>query len=260
MFIWNLKHKNKLQLVCKLFITNILSLIIITLFPLFGIQKGSICESLAIPIQQIAYVVSNDKNVTDEQLSLIEKVIPVSDIKSNHYNMIVDGIKWHYRFNENYLKNHLSDYAKLYLELFIQNPKEYIEAYLLQTSGFWSFTVNGSEAYVSIDNWSCYSRDFKNKDLIHELTNISLRDNLEPKCYFSGGLFFWITIISFVITSQIANKRFLFGYLPLILLWGTIMIATPIAVSLRYVFVLVLALPLNLIYPFIAKKYSIEKN
>lgn len=230
------------------------------MFPIFGISKASICESLAIPIQQVTYIVCNNKNITEDQLQLIEKVIPISDIKSNHYNMIVDKIKWSINFDEIYLKNHMSDYAKLYLELFLQNPIEYIEAYLLQTSGFWSFTVNGSEAYISNYHWNSYGKNFFNRDLINETTNISLSHLLSPKYYFSGGLFFWITITSFVITSQIANKKFLLGYLPLLILWSTIMIATPIAVSLRYVFSLVLAIPLNFIYPFISRKYSYLNN
>ncbi len=220
-----------------------------------GIYKGSICESLGVPIQQIAYVVVNEKNVTPEQLELIENVLPIQDIKANHYNMIVDRIKWSLNFNEDYLVNHLPEFFKLYVQLFFQNPKEYVEAFLLQNSGFWSFTVNGDEAYISNYNWYLY-RNFQNKDLIYNATNFSLSKILNPIVYLSGGLFFWITLTSFVVTSQIANKKFLLGYLPLLTLWGTIMIATPLAVSLRYVFSLVLAIPINLVYPIIAKKYT----
>ena len=220
-----------------------------------GIPDASICESLGIPIQQVAYVVAYDKNVTPEQLELIERVMPVAAIKKFHYNMIVDPLKWSYYFDDIYLEEHLSEYFKLYVQLFFQNPIEYLEAFLLENAGFWSFTVNGSEAYICTENWHTY-RYFHNKDLICEATNFSLKNILNPTIYFSGGLFFWITAASFVITSQIANKKFLLGYLPLLILWGTIMIATPLAVSLRYVFALVLALPINLTYPIIAKKYS----
>lgn len=203
---------------------------------------------------------ANNGIITEEQKNLIENVLPIDIIKENHYELVVDRIKWSSSFNEEYLKTHLFDFFKLYIELFIQNPIDYIKAYLLQTSGFWSFTVNGLDAYVCTSNWVYYGRNFDNRDLINEVTGFSLNEYLSPKYYFSGGLFFWITAISFVITSQIADKKFLLGYLPLLILWGTIMIATPIAVSLRYIFILVLAIPLNFIYPLIAKKHSILKN
>lgn len=254
--IVNLKYIiNTKKTILIAFLTIFISWIITLLYPLFGIFNTSITESLGIPIQQIAYVVSNEKNITNEQLNMIEKVIPIADIKENHYNMIVDKIKWSPQFNEEYLVTHLSDYFKLYIQLFFQNPKEYLEAFLLQNSGFWSFTVNGNEAYVSNYNWYVYD-NLQNKDLIYNATTISLSQILNPQIYLSGGLFFWITAISFIITSQIANKKFLLGYLPLLTLWATIMIATPIAVSLRYVYALVLAVPLNLVYPLIAKKYT----
>ena len=61
------------------------------------------------------------------------------------------------------------------------------------------------------------------------------------------------------ITYRIANKKYLLAYLPPMLLWATIMVSVPMGSALRYVYALVLAFPLYLVYPLIAKNLS-EKS
>lgn len=227
----------------------ILSFIIESLYPIFGIKKTEFVESLAIPIQQIARVVVVDGNITEEQKELIEKVLPSEDIKSRYSAMIVDKIKWSTKFNSEYLSEHKSQYFKLWLELLIQNPGEYVKAFLLETSGYWTFNVKGEEAYISATTWKNLEGIIPNQDLISQKLNISFSEDLLKVSYYSGGFFFWITVLSMLISFRIGNKRYLIAYLPSMVLWGTVMIATPMAQALRYVYILVLMLPLNLVYP-----------
>ncbi len=228
-------------------------LIIQKLYPVFGIKQTEFVENIAIPIQQVARVVATDGNITENQMELIEKVFSEKNIKKHYRALIVDGLKWDSEFNEEYLENHKFEYLKLWFELLIQNPDEYLRAYLLHTSGFWTFNVRGEEAYASPQIWETLNDKIENKDYILEYTNSSIKNSLLPTDYYSGGFFFWFMIISMVITYRMSSKRYLIGYLPCLLLWITIMIATPMGSSLRYVFGLVLILPLDFIYPIIAK-------
>lgn len=182
-------------------------------------------------------------------MELIEKIIPKEIIKEKYRAMLADKIKWDDSFNQQYLEENKSEYLKLWFELLIQNPAEYIRAYLLQTSGFWSFNVKGDEAYASAVTWESINDKVPNTDLIAKNFNISFSEDLVKVSYYSGGFFFWITILSMFITFRIGNKKSLIGYVPAIILWATIMIATPMAQALRYVYILVLILPLNLLYP-----------
>ncbi len=261
----NIIKKEKVEHIKAFFIfsiiTIILFLIIQNLYTFLGITGTTLTEkSVSIPVQQIARVVATDGNITNEQMEMIEKILPKEIIKKNYRALIVDSVKWDSQFNEQYFEDHKSEYFKLWFELLIQNPGEYIRAYLLQTSGFWTFNVRGEEAYASPIIWETLNNKIQNKDLIADYTTNSFRNDFLAISYYSGGFFFWITCISMLITFRISEKKFLLGYLPSILLWGTIMISTPMGSALRYVYLLVLVLPLNFVYPAIAKNLSSQNN
>lgn len=242
------------------FLTIVAFELIQIVYSLFGINmKGQIEEKIAIPIQQVARVVVTDGNITNEQMELIEKVLPKEQIKNNYYALIVDPIKWNSQFNAKYIEENRFEYLKLWIELFFQNPNEYIRGYLLQTSGFWTFNVRGEEAYASPTLWETLTEELGTTDLIAKYSHESYRNDLIPTAYFSGGFFFWIIFTTMYITYKIADKKYLLAYLPPMLLWATVMISTPMGSALRYVYVLVLSFPLYLVYPLIAKNLS-EKS
>ena len=256
------KIKNLLVLTITLFISLIIFVVAKSLFPLFGITSSSttaLIESLAIPMQQVARVISVNGNITPEQEELIDKVLPRYIINERYTPLLVDPIKWDKDINADYLKDNLGVYGKLWFELFLQNPKEYVYAYLLQTSGFWTLNVRGTEAYHSAIKWETL-QETEQIDLLGKNYNITLRPNLLSVPLYSGGLFFWITAFSMFITYRISNKKYLIAYIPSLILWATVMISTPMGSALRYVFILVLMLPINLIYPAFTAKYEEYKN
>lgn len=236
-------------------ITIAIAMIIEGLYPYFGITaKGSgIGDSIAIPIQQVARVAVAEGNITDEQLELVEKVIPIEILKKEYRATLVDFVKWNAEFDKEYLENHLGEYLKLWFDLLLKNPGEYFKAYLLQTSGYWTFNVKGPEAFHSATTWPTLE-EIQTIDLINQVTAFSFKDDFLKLPYYSGGFFFWIMILSMFITFKNCNVKYLFIYLPNVLLWLSVMASTPMASALRYVYSLVLILPLNIIYPAIAKK------
>lgn len=248
--------KNLFKLLISILVSIILYLVIVSLYPIIGISTSSTLEeSIGIPIQQVARVVCTDGNITEEQKELIDKVIPTDIIKKKYKALLVDPIKWDNSFNSEYLNENLPQYTKLYLELFLQNPGEYFNAYMLQTSGFWTLNVKGKEAFHSAVKWDTLV-DVEQQDLILENFFFSLEEDLLAVAKHSGGYYFWITILSAYLTFKTSHKKFLMGYLPGLLLWATVMISTPMGSALRYVYILVLMLPLNLVYPAIAKNYE----
>ena len=263
LFFIDIIKKTKIKHIVSFTITSISTilffLIIESLYPYFGIDTSStLVESIGIPLQQVARVVAVDGNLTNNQKELIEKILPIENIKKNYRAMLVDPIKWDSNFNNEYLENHLQDYFKLWFEIFLQNPNEYIKSYLLQTSGFWALHVKGPEAFHSAVIWETLNNILQNQDLIAQRSHFSFRDDLLKIPYYSGGFFFWITILSMFITFKNCNKKYLIGYIPSLLLWLTVMISTPMASALRYVYALVLILPLNIVYPAIFKNKNNE--
>ena len=248
------KVVNFKEFIISILVSIILSTLIQHSFVLFGIKKTPKVEMLAIPIQQVARVVAVDGNITKEQKELIEKVVPTEVLKTKYRALIVDELKWHDSFNQKYLEEHFPEYFDLWFKLFLQNPSEYIRSYLLQTSGFWTFNVVGEEAYQSAVTWETLNHIAQNKNIIGDYTKFDFKENILAFQYYSGGFFFWITALSMLITFRLCEKKYLVGYIAPLALWLTVMIATPMGQSLRYVYILVLVLPLNIVYPAIFAK------
>ena len=79
-----------------------------------------------------------------------------------------------------------------------------------------------------------------------------------PRYCISSGLFFWVYMFSTMVGYSAVPKKQRFKALlpamPTIGLWLTIMIATPVASSLRYVYVLVLLTPLLVVFPALMRR------
>lgn len=224
-----------------------------------GITPAGLDDQIGIPIQQVCRVVATDGNITDEQLDLISKVMPIEKIKKQYTAMLVDSIKWDDSFNLEYLTEHKFEYLKLWIELFFQNPGEYFRAYLLITSGYWSFNVKGLEGDSNAIIWETLNDIIKNYNVIEHTIHFSFRNDLYDYGNYSGGFFFWVMSLSMFITYRLSkNKKNITVYLPGFLLWLTVMIATPMACGIRYVYILVLMMPLNFVLPAIL--VNIEKN
>ena len=67
-----------------------------------------------------------------------------------------------------------------------------------------------------------------------------------------------LTSMIFAIKNK--NYKNLLIYLPALFTWGTIVLATPIAFSLRYVYILVLMIPLDFVIPFLQKNNNEKGN
>ena len=98
------------------------------------------------------------------------------------------------------------------------------------------------------------------RNFIEELTGKSIVPQLTNIRLISAALWAWLSLLSFVIT--IKNKRYknLLILVPALLNWGTLMIATPIAFTLRYVYILVLMVPLTIFVPIMKNKEEAEKR
>ena len=213
-------------------------------------------ENLGIMIQQICYVVKEEGNITKEQLQFINNLCPIEKIKSNYTPCLVDSIKWYSGFENEYLENNKGKFIKTWFELLMQNPKSFTKAYLLNTIGFWNINKQSDDAYTNQQmsyNASMYI-NMKQYDKVKEITNISIRKYLEPKQEISSVVFLSIMLIGMLITIYKKKYKNLLIYMPAFATWLTVMIATPIAFSLRYVYILVLMVPFSTLIPFFKNK------
>ena len=228
-----------------------------------NVSSPDMVESLSIPVQQVARVVTEEKELTKEQYELLSKIIKVENIQNKYKNYISDPIKWEIRNygNQQYLKDNKIEYLKLYLSLGIKYPKEYIKAWIDQTKGYW----NGGYKY-----WIWSNGVTKNELGIERKVNSKVLQNFTNKylelydkesilsLFVSIGFNTWILIIVFLYDIAKKKKEALLA-LPILFLIGTLIIATPVYSEFRYIYSLFLCLPFIILCSFNNSETTQEK-
>ncbi|MCI8273065.1 MAG: hypothetical protein HFJ55_03155 [Clostridia bacterium] len=217
-------------------------------------------ESVGILVQQICYIVSTDGNINEEQKEFINEMCPIDVIKQEYRPCLVDFIKWNEGFNNDFISENKGQFLKVWFQLCIQNPGKSVKAYLLNTMGFWDVNKANRGGYINPRMWPTIENDsnYKQNDYIQMLTGKSIRDKLDSKSPISSAVFFFIILTCAQLTIYKKRYKNLLILVPFFATWITIMIAVPIAFTLRYVYILVLGLPIAIITPFIKQKADKE--
>lgn len=208
----------------------------------------------SVMINQIFYVKVTDGNITQEQDKLINSMCQTEKLKEVYAPLLLDATTVAPEFNKQFVKTHLSEIKQLWIELFFQNPISYIKAYLLNTLGFWDVNKVFPDAYMSNFMWPGTEDiiDVHQTDYIEKWTGQSMIDKIQITKLYSSAIFLFIMLVSMIFTIKKKNYKNLLIYLPALFTWGTIVLATPIAFSLRYVYILVLMTPFNFVIPFLS--------
>lgn len=208
-------------------------------------------ESLGIPLNQMARVAALNGDMSDTDRTYMDSLLPLEQYKDKYRPTLTDDLKRDPEFNSEPLSNNFWSH---WISMMIRNPKVYFEAWEMQTFGYWTINVPAATQYtanihtgvprnVNLEYGIGY--DITSKNL---LSLDSARNALFLSSYsISGGFVFWILI--FACTILILNKKWqwILPILPLLLLYGTLFIASPIWYWPRYIFTAQLALPVVIV-------------
>lgn len=202
-------------------------------------------ESLGIPIQQTAFILSTNGNVEGVDMEFLDTLMPLENWQTLYNPVVADTIKFDPSFDKIFLEENSSEFMKVYLKLVLNNPVKAVKSYFLQTMGFWNIFESDSTAYIC--NMHFGNANYYISDYFDYLFDISFNDMVEPKNYLSAAIFVWMMISTVFICL---HKRYYVGLIPVLPtlgLWITIMLATPVAFSFRYIYGLFLCAPLYLL-------------
>ncbi len=220
----------------------------------FHVEPPDFIESVCIPMQQITAVICNDRALTEEELSLIEEVVDLTYIHELYNPTFADNIKELVRAgNQDYLIAHKKEFLKLWVELGLRYPGDYLTAYVNQTYGYWypdSFYLVAEAEGVSATDLGVSHTPLIGGPLVIKAKEIAIKLGSMVPVYgtlWSMGVACWIMLfgISVVIIRKDYHK--LICYLPSVALLLTVLAATPVATEFRYVYFMVLSLPFYLI-------------
>ena len=201
-------------------------MILYPIYNVLGVKRSSSAEYIAIPLQQIGRMAYKDIKFTKQEKELISKVIDV-DILKEVYSLV------------------------------IKHPAIATEAYLTSTVGYWypgiriwnagrgveenNLGIKEEPKGLKIINKVLLSSDERQKDI--PIINMFL----------TSAFGFWILLL-LLFASMRKQKAKLVIFAPLIGIWLTMMVASPVYGEYRYVYSLLLAIPILGIVPSLETK------
>ncbi len=214
--------------------------------------NGPFVENLGVLQQQVAYVQVIGGDMTEEQAEFLNKVMPLETMKAYYRPFVVDTIKWCDQYNNEFLEENKGEFLKVWAGMLKENPKLYMDAYLYITLGYWNPFKQSEVSYINPQMWPDLVEvdRYWQKDVIRDMTGNSIRENLYPKTLYSSALFLFITLILFTLSVNKKDKSWL-AFVPALTTYLTVFLATPLAFALRYVYIVVLTVPLFIIIPFL---------
>ncbi|MBQ9298381.1 MAG: hypothetical protein IJ223_05075 [Clostridia bacterium] len=235
--------KKLLPMVASVLILNIA--INFVIYDVLKVSKISVVEMLSVPTQQIARVEKEHREELDEQIiDEINKFFKVENIGDYYNPTLSDPVKW--SMNDEYFKDNKLEFINLWMNLLFKYPKEYIEAFISNSYGYY---------YVEAKNWTAIRNSGENELGIYNnsIINIPILDNLISmtetrnvpliSSIFSIGACFWLIIICLGYKIYKKKYKYILVYLPIFILWLTL-IASPVFCEFRYAYPMFLTLPI----------------
>lgn len=214
----------------------------------FQIEAGNVGESLSVPLQQIAKVVTDHgSKLTSDERKKINEILPYDRLASLYDPLISDPVKATFN-NQVFLKNK-GRYASLWFDLLKKYPKTYILSFLCNSYGYW---------YPDVDYWIVATGRG------HDPSNLTGIGNTSPQILisdtkigniwariqnipvismlFSIGLMVWLLFLTCIIFISKRRAKLLIPSVILWTLWFTTL-ASPVHAEYRYIYGLILSVP-----------------
>lgn len=215
------------------------------------VKQASPVESLSIPVQQIARVITDCNDLTEEERTLLEKVIDVDAVPEAYCSWLSDPIKLLvlHTGDVDYLAGHKMEYLRLWARLLLRHPAEYVKAWIDQTRGYW----NGGYDYWFCSTEIVQPNEFQLEQTIRwpagrtalqtyaELFQFS--PLLQP--FVSIGLHVWF-VLGLAVLGLLRRSRAAILTVPVLALAATLVMAMPVYSEFRYAYAVFTSLPILL--------------
>ena len=213
------------------------------------------CEKLentflydSLPVQQIARVLVQDEKIGDKDLELIDAVIDRTYIHELYAPDFADNIKELVRAgNPQVIENNKGKYLGLWFRLLLRYPGDYVKAWFDLVGGYIypdiPYKVGDVDGIMGND-LGLYWKPLIGGNAVVKTKEILIKMSDFVPLYgmlWCIGAYSWLLIIGFVM--GLYRKREILGIVLLMLLIGTLLIASPV-VDFRYAYGMIFSSPL----------------
>lgn len=203
-----------------------------------------------VTIQQLARVAVDRKDISFDDYYRLNNIINIEEIRETYDPYCRDAAGWAMNYSVT-----TKEYLKEWVYFGLKYPIQYVLAYKDLTFGYW---------YPDILNWP-YTDQIRENDLGLYKDSILSDDERYELMLFEGlfkdiplygmlwsiGFVAWITLFFIGVMFIKKGWRSMILYVPVLAVWGTLLVATPINAEFRYIYSLFLCLPLSILMPFI---------
>jgi len=213
------------------------------------VTQPDFVEHFSIPEQQIARVIVEKRALSAEQVELLSKVIDLEAVPEEYLTYISDPIKALLRDkNPEFLEAHKKEFFDLWIELGQTYPSDYIKAWIDQTKGYWNcgYPYGIYVRYVQENYMGILQAERSNAfaaTVNRMFTAFDQSILLTP--FKSIGLHVWIIIGLFVLNLIFKREEALLS-IPLLMIIGTLLVATPVFAEFRYAYAIFTVFPFYL--------------
>ena len=227
----------------------------------FGIV-GTAAAAYGVPLQQVARTVVYGGNISDEEKEFLNKIMSLEKYQENYSPELVDHIKWSEDFHTKFFRKHHKEFLQVWFSLLLKNPKLYVEAWALDTCGFWGLSYwqlndQRTNFMMGVPKTAEYLEEelgIMSGSLLKEGSKL---DTVLKKIFTltpsmpSVALCFWVTLFMMVLAIVKGKWRGILLFAPCVGNILTLLIATPINYWPRYGLASICLLPISLIFPYL---------
>ena len=207
---------------------------------MLDVSQPRTAEGLSIPEQQIARVIVDGKQLTENETMLISRAIDIDKVPELYLDYLSDPIKA--AIDDEYLSKHRKEFFDIWVNIGCRYPQEYLKAWIDQTRGYWNAGYDVAPyTYGVYDNSLGIKGVMKTRIYLYYMQLFRL-PVLRP--FLSIGLYFWIISMLFFYNCIKKNKDGNYLIIPVIAIWISLLIATPAFSEVRYFYALFTCFPL----------------
>lgn len=211
-----------------------------------NVSSVNFIEGLSVPLQQVARAITNGGDLTEEETEKISRLLDIEQVPQMYNEECVDAIKDMIGYKERiYLEENKGEYLKVWLDIGLRYPWEYVEAWVEETKGYWNggYEYYIYAQYVSENEFGMYMVEQNN--LIHDLMKAYFtltRETVFFEPIQSVGLNIWVLSMLCFLNMVRGRREFLLT-MPVLAVVFTLWLTTPVFCEYRYAYSIFTTMP-----------------
>ena len=232
-----------------------------------GVLQPDFTESLSLPLQQVARVLVNDRDVSGADMELITDVIDTTYIHELYAPDFADNIKELVRAGHpEAIENNKGTYLGLWLRLFAKYPIDYIRAWFDLVGGYvytdFPYDVGNADGIMVNDHGLVPTPLIGGKAVIKGKEILIKLGSFVPiyGMLWCAGAYTWLVIYALIaVIKNGRNKKFSVIMILQAAMIATLLIAAPV-IDFRYEYAVVMLMPLTVSICVIIKSEKTAKE